>query len=171
MPGPFVQPLGRRGFGQVWSRQLRWARLRRVTFKLFFAPELAMGGLFPIAAAAFLAAIGALPPAAPLALAILWYGAEAALAAIAGWRRAPASLAAAVVRDLLLPPLWFAAWAGNGFTWRGHDMRVGREAAEVPGARWADWVYRFLPDDTEPRSALTAAIARRWRGWRSRNEA
>ena len=35
---PFQQPLGRRRLRDVWSRQLRWARLRRATFPFFFAP-------------------------------------------------------------------------------------------------------------------------------------
>src|SRR5262249_45481779 len=30
---PFAQPLGHRGVAEVWRRQLRWARLRRDTFK------------------------------------------------------------------------------------------------------------------------------------------
>ncbi|TIW02623.1 MAG: glycosyltransferase, partial [Mesorhizobium sp.] len=29
---PFEQPLGQRSFAEIWSRQTRWARLRRVTF-------------------------------------------------------------------------------------------------------------------------------------------
>src|SRR5574340_359253 len=32
---PFQQPLGQRRFKDVWSRQVRWARLRRATFPLF----------------------------------------------------------------------------------------------------------------------------------------
>jgi len=35
---PFGQPLGRREMGEVWRRQLRWARLRRSTFKACFIP-------------------------------------------------------------------------------------------------------------------------------------
>lgn len=30
---PFEQPLGQRQAGEIWSRQTRWARLRRVTFR------------------------------------------------------------------------------------------------------------------------------------------
>jgi ceramide glucosyltransferase len=33
---PFEQPLGFRGFRDIWLRQLRWARLRRKTFPLFY---------------------------------------------------------------------------------------------------------------------------------------
>ena len=37
---PFQQPLGRRRLKDVWYRQVRWARLRRATFPLFFLPEI-----------------------------------------------------------------------------------------------------------------------------------
>ena len=49
---PFQQPLGRRRLRDVWSRQLRWARLRRATFPFFFAPEILTTGLLTFAAAA-----------------------------------------------------------------------------------------------------------------------
>ena len=45
---PFEQPLGRRTLGEIWSRQARWARLRRVTFPLFFAPEILTGAVVPL---------------------------------------------------------------------------------------------------------------------------
>ena len=44
---PFPQPLGRRTFAGVWRRQLRWARLRRLSFPVFFCAELPVGGVFP----------------------------------------------------------------------------------------------------------------------------
>ncbi len=48
---PFEQPLGRRSLGDIWSRQARWARLRRVTFPLFFLPEILTGVAVPLALA------------------------------------------------------------------------------------------------------------------------
>ena len=39
----FEQPLGRRTGHEIWSRQCRWSRLRRVTFPFFFAPEILLG--------------------------------------------------------------------------------------------------------------------------------
>jgi ceramide glucosyltransferase len=62
---------------------------------------------------------------------ILWYGPEYALAAVAGWPRGLADLAAWVTRDALLPVLWCAAWRGNSFEWRGNAM----SAAQIPGAQ------------------------------------
>jgi len=124
VPRPFPQPLGRRRLAEVWKRQLRWARLRRVSFKLFFLPEILAGGFFPILALAGLVAAGAVPSVVlPLALAG-WYGAEAWLARAMGW---PLSLRAPllwILRDLMLPPIWVAALCGHGFNWRGNEMSV-----------------------------------------------
>jgi ceramide glucosyltransferase len=124
VPGPFVQPLGDRTFATVWARQRRWARLRRVSFKALFTPELFVGGAFPILAGVVLAAAGVLPIGALLALVALWYGAEALLAAAADYHLSWRSPAAWLLRDLLLPPLWAAAWAKAGFQWRGNDMEA-----------------------------------------------
>ncbi len=51
----FGQPLGRRSAAQVWSRQARWAKLRRATFPLCFLPEILSGSLAPMLAAAYAA--------------------------------------------------------------------------------------------------------------------
>jgi ceramide glucosyltransferase len=52
---PFEQPLGCRGFRDVWLRQVRWARMRRKTFPLFYAPEIVAGTALPCLAAAYAA--------------------------------------------------------------------------------------------------------------------
>ncbi|MGH6844644.1 MAG: ceramide glucosyltransferase, partial [Methylocella sp.] len=52
---PFEQPLGFRGFRDVWLRQLRWARMRRKTFPLFYAFEIVAGAALPCLAAAYAA--------------------------------------------------------------------------------------------------------------------
>ena len=58
---PFPQPLGHRAIGDVWRRQMRWARLRRSSFPLVYAPEAVSGGFFPLLGAVALTAMGALP--------------------------------------------------------------------------------------------------------------
>ena len=132
--GPFDQPLGRRAWSEVWGRQARWARLRRASFPLFFAPELFTSGLLAIIAAALGAAAFDLRPA-PFAatIALMWYGSETALALLAGWRLAPATLGAFLLRDAMLPWLWLQAWIIDDFEWRGHAMSTADEAA--PPAR------------------------------------
>lgn len=122
---PFEQPLGERRARDVWRRQVRWARLRRGTFPHLFALEVFAGALLPLIACAFLAAtLGYSPLPLVLALAIVWYGAEAALARAAGWHFDATSLAASLLRDVLLPAIWLAGWAGKGFEWRGNSMRI-----------------------------------------------
>jgi ceramide glucosyltransferase len=48
------------------------------------------------------------------------------LARIAGWPASMQTLAAGMLRDALLPLVWTAAWLGDGFDWRGNDLRAAR---------------------------------------------
>lgn len=130
---PFPQPLGRRSYAEVWSRQLRWARLRRVTFPLFFAPEIASGVLLPCLAAAFY--VGTEDAALGLAtLVALVYAGEYALALRAGWLRSPALLAAFLARDLLIPFVWIFAWLRSDVVWRGNAMAIETKPGRVRAA-------------------------------------
>ncbi len=122
----FAQPIGARQGAVVWRRQVRWAKVRRMGFLALFLPELLAGAALPFVALLVLVAMGAPLWWVPAFLG-LWYGAEYLLAAAGDWPRAPADLAAWMTRDALLPALWFAAWAGNSFEWRGNAMT----AAEV----------------------------------------
>jgi ceramide glucosyltransferase len=127
---PFPQPLGVRSFPEIWSRQVRWARLRRVTFPLFFAPEIASGPLLPCLAAALYAGT----PDATLALLLmvaLTYAAEYALAVHAGWLRSPALVAAFAARDLLIPFVWGRAWMRGAVVWRGNAMAIETKPTRV----------------------------------------
>jgi ceramide glucosyltransferase len=122
---PFTQPLGHRTAADVWRRQVRWARLRRNTFKLFFLPEIFAGAPLPLTAGAIWAfEVGWPILNTILPLAVGWYAAEAALASIAGWHLSWRSISTWVIRDALLIPLWAAAWIGNGFEWRGNAMTL-----------------------------------------------
>jgi ceramide glucosyltransferase len=122
---PFQQPLGRRRLRDVWSRQLRWARLRRATFPLFFAPEIVTTSLFTLAAAAVAApALGVNAALAVAVAAVFWYSGEAVLAYAAGWPLSWRSPAAWLARDILLPFLWARGWSGDNVVWRGNAMNV-----------------------------------------------
>jgi ceramide glucosyltransferase len=127
---PFKQPLGSRTAGEVWRRQLRWARLRRDTFKLFFVIEIFAGGIPPIIACAIIASTTRLPVMDTLlSFAFVWYLAEAALAYAVGWHLSWRSLALSALRDLFLPVLWFAAWMGDEFVWYGNVMRIAQRSS------------------------------------------
>ncbi|MGH1570129.1 glycosyltransferase [Methylobacterium sp. P31] len=128
---PFEQPLGPRGVREVWARQLRWARLRRVTFPLFFAPEIGSGVLLPaLLVALWAGSLAGLVGAA--CLATLCYGAEYRLAVRAGWHRSPRMLMAFLVRDAMIPAIWLGAWVQSAIVWRGNAMEVrSRRAADA----------------------------------------
>lgn len=134
---PFEQPLGARRAAEVWARQQRWSRLRRMTFPIMFLPELLPGSFFPLLAAAYAAAEAQVSMAAAIALLLLvWFGAEAALVRCAGWHWSLRMPLAFLLRDLLLPVLWIDAWLGSDFVWRGTAMSpnlpVGEETSQSP---------------------------------------
>ncbi len=119
----FAQPIGPRRLADVWGRQLRWARVRRDGFVGLFVLEILLGPVPPVLAMLALG-WGAWVPV----LLMLWYGAEIALARLAGWPCGPRDCAAMVLRDLALPVLWLATWARRGFDWRGTAMLPVAEA-------------------------------------------
>jgi ceramide glucosyltransferase len=120
---PFQQPLGPRRLRDVWSRQTRWARLRRATFPLHFAPEILTTSLLTIGAAAVAAPEFGLSAWQSAALATgFWYAAEAALAFLAGWQLSWTSPFGWIVRDFLLPAMWAQGWRRDNFVWRGNAM-------------------------------------------------
>ncbi len=122
---PFEQPLGHRRMQEIWSRQIRWARLRRVTFPMFFLPEILTGSLFSILAGAYAAwANGYSPVLAAVLLLLIWFAAEVQLALGAGWRFSLVSPLAWLVRDFMLPLMYVTAWLSNDFVWRGNEMDV-----------------------------------------------
>jgi ceramide glucosyltransferase len=130
---PFPQPLGRRTFAGVWRRQLRWARLRQLSFPVFFCAELPVGAVFPCVLATWLAFAGVLPWAGVAAIMLAWYGAEALLARAFGWPLGLRSPLLWVTRDLLLPVLWLRASTLKGYEWRGSAVDV-RATAPAPDA-------------------------------------
>lgn len=128
---PCLQPLGQRRWQDVWSRQVRWARLRRASFPLLFAPEILSGGLVPMLAALGSAAALGLP-LAPVAGGWIaaWYGAEACLAVRARWPlswRAPLTW---LLRDAAIPLVYVAALSGRSFAWRGKELSIAAGPAQ-----------------------------------------
>jgi ceramide glucosyltransferase len=126
---PFEQPLGRRTLGEVWSRQARWARLRRVTFPVFFAPEILTGAAMALLIALVAAAsAGVSLPATALGVLAVAYVPECLLAWSKGWYLSPRSVTAMIVRDLMLPAIWARGWLGGAVEWRGNAMTIRAKA-------------------------------------------
>jgi Glycosyltransferases, probably involved in cell wall biogenesis len=151
---PFPQPIGRRDWQGIWRRQLRWARLRRDSFVLFFVPEVLAGGFFPILAVAIATAAGIWSPWLAVGYALLWYGSEIALIRSYDWPLTCRTPLALVARDLALPVLWVAAWFGNGFEWRGNTMTV----AHPDGASPARVRIRHAVDKTRKKARALLAF-------------
>jgi ceramide glucosyltransferase len=125
----FVQPLGSRGVKEVWARQIRWARLRRVSFPLCYTLEIFSGGVWPSILAAAAALMAGLTLWLVLGFLLLWYGAEALLALVLGWHWNLRSPFMCFLRDLILPVLWLEGWRGRNFQWRGNAMVAAPNSA------------------------------------------
>ncbi|WP_246831428.1 ceramide glucosyltransferase [Pseudotabrizicola formosa] len=118
-PLPFAQPIGRRSLAQVWTRQVRWSRVRRDAFPVLFALEVLNGGLVPVAAAFGALMMTGADPVYGLLYAAVWYLAEIFVAARAGWPAGLWAVPVLVLRDLLMLPIWLATFLRRGFDWRG----------------------------------------------------
>ena len=121
---PFTQPLGQRRLVDVWQRQLRWARMRSLSFPGLYCAELPAGGLPPFLLGCLLAGVDALAWGGVAAMMLVWYGAEALLAWAFGWPLRLRSPLFWVARDLLLPALWLRGWAVRRYEWRGHAIDI-----------------------------------------------
>nr|WP_319484770.1 glycosyltransferase [uncultured Cohaesibacter sp.] len=116
---PFAQPLGQREFGEVWKRQVRWARVRREGFPLLFAMEPLSGPLLPSLSLALLP-MPIVSPLLILVFLIVWYGGEAWMVRKADWPLMPGDISVWVLRDMLLPAIWLLSFTSRGFDWRGN---------------------------------------------------
>jgi ceramide glucosyltransferase len=127
MDRPVAQPLGRRSAAEVWNRQLRWARLRRASFLVYFMPEILSGSLAPVIGIGILASAYGLPAIATMIVfGAMWYAGEMLLARAAGWHVTAYYPLYGLTRDFLLPALYVGAFMGNDFVWRGNAMQVER---------------------------------------------
>lgn len=137
------QPLGRRELKQVWSRQVRWAQLRRKDLpSIFWLEPLSFNALlFALVAAASIA--GGITAAIAAAIVAATYAAEALLAKVMGWPLAALSLPAWIARDLVLPVVWLRGVFTDQYEWRGNTVAIESEEwtpAEVrsPAEGFAD---------------------------------
>jgi ceramide glucosyltransferase len=129
---PFEQPLGRRALRDVWMRQVRWARMRRKTFPLFYAPEIFAGAALPCLVAAYAAyAMDWSIALTVFAVALAWYLPETLLAPAVRWHFSWRMPLLFLLRDLMLPVIYFDAWFVDNFVWRGNAMSVREEEPSV----------------------------------------
>jgi ceramide glucosyltransferase len=130
MDSPFEQPLGRRRVAEIWARQVRWSRLRRITFPALFIPEILTGCVPPLIAAIYFAMSRDLSVGLVAALLLaIWFAAEGVLARCAGWHFSWRMPLAMLIRDLMLPALWVDAWLSDEVVWRGSTVSEAKTRA------------------------------------------
>ncbi|MCZ7455075.1 ceramide glucosyltransferase [Rhizobium rhizogenes] len=131
---PFEQPLGQRHPSEIWSRQTRWARLRRVTFPQYFAPEILTGALPPLLLALTAATMMDMNLAiTAFAVLAIMYVPELLLAALNGWPLSLHTLPAMIARDMIMPVVWARSWIGSAVAWRGNVMTIGTAESTLAG--------------------------------------
>lgn len=128
---PVEQPIGRRLLADVWSRQLRWTRIRRLGFFWLFLPEILMGAMIPTIMVACLVAAGIVPFVTLPAYLGIWYGVEWAMARQNRWPAGPADMLAMLIRDAMLPFLYLWSFASDHIQWRGTVMEAPHVASPV----------------------------------------
>jgi ceramide glucosyltransferase len=119
-------PLGARDFDDFWQRHLRWIFCRRCyAAPLFFLePWLGMLGA-TIAGTWFWSQVADLPPVGVAAAMIgLWLLFEALYLLWQGWQFSWRAPFAWIVREVLLPPLWFRALFIRRIVWRGRTFEL-----------------------------------------------
>jgi ceramide glucosyltransferase len=129
---PFEQPLGYRGLRDVLKRQLRWARMRRKTFPVFYGFEIVAGAALPCLAAAYAAWMLELNVAAAiLGVAVAWFGPETLLARQNKWHFSWRMPLLFLLRDIMLPIIYIDAWITDEFVWHGNEMTMREEEPSV----------------------------------------
>jgi ceramide glucosyltransferase len=129
---PVRQELGRRSWGTVFQRQLRWSVIRRDELLISFLLEplsQAIPGFFAAYAAAPL--VGAPPLLAVLVTCSAWLAAETLLSFIKGWRLSWAKPAIFLAREALMIIVWLRAWTASRVVWANAliDARKGASPA------------------------------------------
>jgi ceramide glucosyltransferase len=114
----FEQPLGFRSLHAVWKRQLRWAKLRRVTFPFWYAMEIFITPIL------FLLALATFHILWPLLTFIAFYAFEIALAKKAGWHLSWQTPFAMLARDAMMIGVWIVGWFGDDIQWAGQKLAL-----------------------------------------------
>jgi len=127
---PFFQPLGDKTFQATWQRQLRWAKLRRDSFPLFFYLEILSGLVFPLICLGAAYVMGSIPGWGIPVYIILWYAAELLVNIYVGWPWRARHLLAIITRDSLLPALWCAAFGPGGYQWQGYQVDMSNKSQQ-----------------------------------------
>jgi ceramide glucosyltransferase len=117
------QPIGERGFGEIWNRHLRWFYCRRRYAPGFFLVEGVLSSVVAMLAGGVVAAHGGLPAWSGVGTTFAFLMAvEWVLLTFQGWRPGPWYPFAWLAREILVLPLWLTALVGRRAIWRGRPV-------------------------------------------------
>ena len=121
LPISITRRIGWRTWTETYFRHLRWKNCSRAHEPVGFVLEPLGGGLaFNLLGAYALSRTLGAPPLGGLGFSMmLWYGTEALIHLVAGWRFTFVDIFAWIARDLLQPILILVAVFANRVEWRG----------------------------------------------------
>jgi ceramide glucosyltransferase len=127
LPISITRRIGRRTWAETYFRHLRWKNCGKAHEPVGFVLEPLGGGLvFNILGAYALSRVLGASPQAGLGFSmLLWYGTEAVIHLVAGWRFTVRDIFAWIARDLFQPILTMAALFVNRVEWRGGMVDLG----------------------------------------------
>jgi ceramide glucosyltransferase len=127
LPTPIKRRIGRRSWWEIYLRHLRWKNCTKCHDPIPFVLEPLIGGLiFNLLGAYALSVLLGISPWAALSLSLLgWYGTEALIHAVVGWKISLADPFAWIARDIAHPLITLAALFTNRVQWRGETIEMG----------------------------------------------
>lgn len=127
------QELGRRGWADVYHRQLRWSVIRRrETPATYFLEPLSF--CFPTVVATWVGApaLGWPPFAAAVATSALWFSAECLLSFMKHWGLSWGAPVILPLREATMMTVWLHAWTTNRVVWARERFEARPGAASPP---------------------------------------
>ncbi|SRR5579863_2030133 len=121
---PGWHPIGRRRFGDLWQRHLRWQCCRKYHALPLFVFEPAVSPLgTAIAGGIWWGWVAGLPVLPVIAVHLVaWFAVEAAYVRVSGWHLSWLSPLAWLVREAMIPALWLRAAMARSLMWRGQRI-------------------------------------------------
>jgi ceramide glucosyltransferase len=116
----YPQYIGKRDYGFVWNRQLRWAKLRRASFPVLYCSEAFSTLLIPILTCLF-------TPLSALTVFALWYLPEVIMMFALRLKLKPQLPFAWAIRDIMILAVWFVGFFGHSIQWQGQKIALNSQ--------------------------------------------
>jgi ceramide glucosyltransferase len=116
----YPQYIGKRDYGFVWNRQLRWAKLRRASFPVLYFSEAFSTLIIPILACHY-------TPLSALTVFALWYLPEVIMMFSLRLKLKPQMIFSWVIRDIMILFVWVVGFFGHSIQWQGQKIALNSQ--------------------------------------------